>query len=147
MPRYLITLTPDPTLAAQAHAAILALPGVVGVEEWDDDEPAVFSPESENERAARIALDGDRPSHRRTGSVTLHIDALPANRRDCWRFWTPPKRVREAMRIVFDGADWYVVGVDYDVARGEVRLALLEDLAGDDEGPPYPVADEDDGAP
>lgn len=31
MPRYLITLPDDPTLAAQAHAAILAVPGVVGV--------------------------------------------------------------------------------------------------------------------
>jgi len=34
MSRFIVTITTDdPTLAAQAHAAILAVPGVVGVEE------------------------------------------------------------------------------------------------------------------
>jgi len=33
MSRFIVTLPDDPALAAQAHAAILAVPGVVGVEE------------------------------------------------------------------------------------------------------------------
>ena len=206
--RYLTTLVDDPTLAAQAHAAILALPGVVGVEEvgavevrriedgsldevvgvgrfhlermdvgawwmeiegthvtlatarpsrtaitgstWsetvaDEDDAPLFLPESEPDRIDRIAREkaATMPGERRTGEITLNLDALDAPMRERFKFWTPPARMLDAMRMQFDGAGWYVVDVYYDVARMSVRLALVEELAGDDEeSPPVPPCPE-----
>ena len=136
MRRYLITLVDDPTLAAQAHAAILALPGVVGVEEVPEYTIGVDHGAGPDWSAlVRFA---------REGGVLRIVDDLPP--------YTPPPA--GTLLSPDDAAIARAHRVPLRVYRGSAQNRVSGYPAGwivvapeDVPGPPYTVADEDDGAP
>lgn len=148
MSRFIATITDtDPTLAAQALAAIRAVPGV-DVEECGDEEDAAPPHVPWADRMADEAMGAftlATPGRHR-GNLRLHLDNIaelgPLGTKIL--SWEPHARLADALRLTAEGRDWYVVGLRYDWPATAVDVALLEALPSDTP-PTYTVGDEEDG--